>query len=191
MSPSTDNVMDVYRRSTFHAFSDGLSWYDDANDYAGILSSTYDVSVPQAAGIIAALSPMNGWENNKNKAMQLIRQGNGDGCGLYNNVAKAMSILRGGYDVNPLDFLGGNKVRAFYATILNPAGDHSPVIDRHAFDIAVGSVTSDKARSILSRKGAYEAFSICYREAAIMAGIGAAQMQAITWMQWRLEKGIG
>lgn len=189
-TPLVSNVLAVYNGATADQIRFGLTWYSDAHNYARLLSSTYDISVAQAAGIIAALSPMNGWENNKNKAMQLIRQGNGTGCGLYRNVEKAMAILLGGFDVNPLDILGGDKVRAFYQTILDPHGDIDPVIDRHAFDIAVGENTDEKRRGILSRKGVYANFAAVYREAAIIAGIGAAQMQAITWVAWREAKGI-
>jgi hypothetical protein len=186
-TPSVSNVLAVYRGASADNIREGLSWYLDAHNYACLLSSTYDISVPTAAGIIAALSPMNGWENNKRKAMQLIRQDNGEGCGLYRNVEKAMRILRGGM---PLDVLGGDKVRAFYMTILSPTGDIDPVIDRHAFDIAVGERTDEKRRGILSRKGVYHQFAAVYRDAAISAGIGAAQMQAITWVAWREALGI-
>jgi hypothetical protein len=82
-------------------------------------------------------------------------------------------------------------VRAFYLSILSPEDySVSPVIDRHAFDIAVGKKTDDKTRGILSRKGIYESFAEVYREAAKIAGIGSAQMQAITWVEWRGMHGI-
>lgn len=186
-SPAVSNVLAVYNGATADNIREGLSWYLDAHNYARLLSSTYDISVEACAGIIAALSPMNGWENNKRKAMQLIAQDNGEGCGLYRNVEKAMRILRG---EKPLDVLGGDKVRAFYQTILDPFGDIDPVIDRHAFDIAVGDRTDEKRRGILSRKGVYHDFAQVYREAAKVAGIGSAQMQAITWVAWREALGI-
>lgn len=184
-TPTVENVLAVYRNATAENVRAGLSWYLDAHNFARIL----DPARPwAAAGIIAALSPMNGWDNNKNKAAQLYRQnGDGDNVGLKRNVAKAIRIYSGD---NPLDVLGGDKVRAFYATILDPNGDIDPVIDRHAFDIAVGEVTDEKRRGILSRKGVYAEFAAVYREAARIAGIGSAQMQAITWVAWREAKGI-
>lgn len=187
-TPSVSNVLAVYNGASAHNMREGLSWYLDAHNEAVRLADGVAHAVPMAAGIIAALSPMNGWENNKNKARQLIAQeGNGEGCGLYRNVAKASAIYHGS---DPLDILGGDKVRAFYQTILDPTGDIDPVIDRHAFDIAVGERTSEKRRSILSRKGVYSSFADVYREAAIIAGIGSAQMQAITWVAWREALGI-
>lgn len=184
MRPTTPNVLAVYRDADFYAFSAGMTWYDDAHDFARIL----DNNVHRAAGIIAALSPMNGWNNNKNKAAQLYAQnGDGSGCGLYNNVAKAVAIYNG---ADPMDILKGDKVRAFYETILDPTGDHNPVIDRHAFDIAVGRRTDNRTRGILGRKGEYDKFARAYRRAADAAGIGAAQIQAITWMHWRNIHGL-
>lgn len=183
--PTVANVMKVYKNANAEDIRDGMEWYSDANAFAAILDPK---NVSRAAGIIAALSPMNGWENNKNKAAQLYRQnGDGTGCGLLTNVAKAVSIYGGR---NALDVLKGDKVRAFYSTIVEPSGDVSPVIDRHAFDIAVGMRAGDKPKGILSRKGVYDAFADVYREAAVIAGIGAPQMQAVTWVTWRRIHGI-
>lgn len=185
MTPTVDNIIHVYLSASDSDYAAGMAWYDDAHIFAKSLDP---VRFHRAAGVIAALSPMNGWKNNKRKAAQLYSQnGDGTGCGLLRNVAKATLIYRG---EDALDVLGGDKVRAFYATIVDPYGDHEPVIDRHAFDIAVGRVTDDETRAQLSRKGEYERFATVYREAALLAGIGAAQMQAITWVAWRSRKNI-
>lgn len=190
-TPQVSNVLAVYNGASAHAMREGLSWYLDAHNFARVLAGTNGFvsreNVSCAAGIIAALSPMNGWENNKRKAAQLIAQGNGEGCGLYRNVEKAVRIYNG---ESPLDVLGGDKVRAFYATILDPTADIDPVIDRHAFDIAVGERTDEKRRGILSRKGVYSEFAAVYREAARIVGIGPCQIQAISWVAWREALGI-
>jgi hypothetical protein len=191
-TPSVSNVLAVYRLASADDLRGGLSWYLDAHNVARTLADSTphceNEAVECAAGIIAALSPMNGWENNKRKAAQLIAQnGDGTGCGLTRNVAKAVAIFKG---ADPLDILNGDKVTAFYRTILNPTGDIDPVIDRHAFDIAVGERTDEKRRGALGRKGVYAEFAAVYREAAVIAGIGSAQMQAVTWVAWRNIHGI-
>lgn len=187
-TPQVSNVLAVYNGASAHALREGLSWYLDAHNFAKIMGGGRPHHHARNAGIIAALSPMNGWDNNKRKAAQLVSQrGNGEGCGLKKNVAKAIAIYNG---ADPLDVLGGDKVRAFYATILDPTADIIPVIDRHAFDIAVGERTDEKRRGILSRKGVYNEFANVYREAARIVGIGAPQMQAITWVAWREALGI-
>jgi hypothetical protein len=191
MTPTTDNVLSVYRRASFDAFSFGMTWYDDANAVARDLGGD---RFHRAAGVIAALSPMNKWKNNKRMAYRFFERkgiiefvGTKNGIGLGKNVRKAIAIYNG---EDALDILGGDKVRAFYLTILDPNAINNPVIDRHAFDIAVGMRTNDKARGLLNNKGQYARFSNAYNEAAAVAGISPCQMQAITWEQWRCEHGI-
>jgi len=182
-TPTVHNVLAVFGAATADNLREGLSWYLDAHNFATILSPG---DIAKSAGIIAALSPMMGWEPNKVQASKVFsRNGDASGLGLAKNCAKAAAIYNG---AEPLSVLGGNKVRAFYETILDPFGFSIPVIDRHAFDIAVGNVTDDKARSTLSRKGEYERFGAVYIDAAHVAGVSAPQMQAITWVAWRAMK---
>lgn len=194
-SPSVANVLAVYHGAFDYHLRFGLEWYAIAHREALRMGGGRANHLSRNAGIIAALSPMNKWDNNLNKARQLVsmrgrvtvERGRPNGIGLGNNVAKAIAIYNG---ADPLDILGGDKVRAFYRTIVDPTGDIDPVIDRHAFDIAVGERTNEKRRGALSRKGVYAEFAAVYREAARIAGIGSAQMQAITWVAWREAIGI-
>ena len=194
--PSVSNILAVYNMATADDLREGLAWYQTAHQWCRVQAgSNRPHLVARNAGIVAALSPLNGWGNNKRKAAEVIskrgkivvEKGKPNGIGLGSNVAKAIAIYNG---ADPLDILGGDKVRAFYATILDPQGDIDPVIDRHAFDIAVGERTDEKRRGILSRKGVYSDFAAAYREAAKVAGIGSAQMQAVTWIAWRNIHGI-
>lgn len=191
MIPTVDNVIDVLNYATPAQVEAGMTWYDDAHNFAKSLDGNRFM---RAAGVIAALSPMNKWPNNKSKAAQFYAQngiiewrGNANGIGLGKNVRKAIAIYNGD---DALDILNGHKVRSFYLTIVEPDGDHSPVIDRHAFDIAIGERTNDRARQWLSRKGEYDRFSTVYRQAASRVGIGTSQLQAITWVAWRERHGI-
>lgn len=194
-SPSVANILAVYNGATADNVRWGLMWYPTAHRQALAMGGGRAYHLSRNAGIVAALSPLNGWNNNLRKAREVISKrgrievvkGQPNGIGLGNNVAKAIAIYNG---AEPLDILNGDKVRAFYRTILDPTGDIDPVIDRHAFDIAVGEQTNEKRRGALSRKGVYHEFANAYREAAKIAGIGSAQMQAITWVQWRESLGI-
>lgn len=182
-TPTVHNVLAVFGAATADQIREGLAWYLDAHNFATILDPS---NVSRAAGIIAALSPMMGWEANKVQAGRVFeRNGDASGLGLSRNCAKAAAIYNG---AEPLSVLGGDKVRAFYSTILDPHGYSIPVIDRHAFDIAVGRVTDEKARGTLSRKGEYDRFGEVYIDAAKVAGVSSSQMQAITWVAWRAMK---
>lgn len=194
--PSVANILAVYGQATADDLREGLSWYMTAHNWCVVSAGAHRPHlIRRNAGIVAALSPLNGWGNNKRKAAELISKrgritvvkGQKNGIGLGANVAKAIAIYNG---ADPLDVLGGDKVRAFYRTILDPMGDIDPVIDRHAFDIAVGERTDAKRRGRLDNKGVYAEFANAYREAAKIAGIGSAQMQAVTWIAWRNIHGI-
>lgn len=195
MIPTVSNVLSVYRRSTADDMAEGMMWYRAAHKWAVDHTHGRPHLAMRNAGIVAALSPMNEWKNNKRKAEELISkrgrivfgEDGSNGIGLGANVRKAIDIYNG---ADPLDVLKGDKVRAFYRTILDPFGDIDPVIDRHAFDIAVGRRTDDRTRSMLQRKGVYETFATIYREAARQADIGAAEMQATTWVAWKRIHGI-
>lgn len=183
LTPTTANVLAVYSRASVAQITSGMNWYSDAHNFALSL----DADIRKGAGVIAALSVMNHWNTNKDAATKAFANGTAFGTHTVPNEVKADAILAG---ADPLDILGGNKVRAFYATIVDPTGHSIPVIDRHAFDVAVGKVCTDKERGILSRKGVFAEFGQAYIDAAVIAGIGAPQMQAITWETWRDEKGI-
>jgi hypothetical protein len=178
--PTVANVLKVYRSATDAQLAEGIRWYDDAHSLAVALDRD---NVKRSAGVIAALSPMMPWGRNVALATRAYADGFASGC-LKTSCAKADAILAG---ADPIDVVGkGDKVRNFYLNILNPSDPCGGVtVDRHAFDIAVGRVTDDATRGVISRKGVYDAFADVYREAARIAGIGSAQMQAVTWVVWR------
>ena len=187
-NPNSARIMDVWNQATVTELSEGLDWYRDAHALAVKLSPS---DPAQAAGVIAALSPMMGWGQNVNLAVRAYADGQASGA-LYSNVAKANRILAG---EDPEDVLGGAKVRAFYGVIADPSSD-AVVVDRHAFDIAVGRVTNNDSRHALGRKGVYEAFANAYVRAAKTISkqsgveVSASQVQAVTWTVWRRLKGL-
>jgi hypothetical protein len=181
--PTADNVLAVYRLASVTELVDGMAWYRTAHALATRLNPD---DPRQAAGVIAAMSPITGWGQNMMLAIRAYEDGFASGT-LFRNAAKANDILAG---ADPLDVLGGNKVRNFFMAIAEPDTGKGVCIDRHAFDIAVGRVTNDTTRRMLDRKGVYESFANAYREAAAMVGISACQMQSVTWMTWRRMKGI-
>lgn len=187
--PRVNAVLDVYRNATVADLDYGREWYRTAHALAARLDPS---NVRAAAGVIAALSPMMNWERN----MMLAIRAYDDGCAsgaLFGNVRKADAIMAG---ADPLDILGGDKVRNFFAAIADPESDEAVCIDRHAFDIAVGRVTNDITRRALSRVGVYESFAKVYREAARILTretgmhVTPAQVQAVTWVAWRRMKGL-
>jgi len=187
-NPNSSRIVDVWRQATVAELVEGMDWYKDAHAVAVRLSPS---DPAQAAGVIAALSPMMSWGQNIVIAERAYADGKASGA-LFSNVAKADRILAG---ERPEDVLGGDKVRAFYGVIADPTSD-AVVVDRHAFDIAVGRVTNNESRQALSRRGVYDSFARAYVRAAKTIAretgmdVSASQVQAVTWTVWRRLKGL-
>lgn len=181
MTTYAENILAVYSRATAEDVNEGMSWYCTANALARELSPD---DVWRGAGVIAAFSPVCPWKRNVELARNAFATGIATGhtavmCGI------AQRILDGEH---PLDVMNGDKTRAFASAIADPFGSQIATIDRHAHDIAMGRVFTDKERKIGKR--IFRIMSAHYREAALDQGISVSQIQATTWVVWRREKGI-
>lgn len=176
-----ENILTVLSEATAEEWAEGMGWYQAAHTFAVGLGRRYNLSVEQAAGIIAALSPRLPWDRNMVYADRLCATG--DAPVMHGNKAKALRIL---YGAAPMDVLSGPKVCAFYVNILQPDCLHTVTVDRHACDVATGDKGDDASRQrILERKGGYLAVVNAYRRAAALVNITPSQAQAITWVCWR------
>ena len=161
-------------------------WYRDAGGWSTLLDADYELTPGTAAGFVAALSPLNSWDTqlaytppSLAACLELQRAGRRvhegiRGPGFFSNKDKAARIFQG---ENPLDVLGGDKVRSFFR---NLTGDLAAVtIDRHAVAIVGWNA------SLTSR--AYARLSFVYAEAGKPFGLAPAECQALTWNHWRLN----
>lgn len=179
-APSASHVLDVYKSATPEQIESGLAWYADALKIADALAAKYGVAPRVAAGIIAALSPMNSWGANLNLAARFLDAGGLHSGYLGGGLAKARAILAGEH---PLDVLTSDKVQNFYLCIVSAGLDVDAVcVDRHAYSIAVNERTVEVPGLSAKR---YNALANVYREAASALGIAPAQVQAVTWVAWR------
>ncbi len=180
-APSTRNVTRVFREATPDQVAAGLDWYADAYKIAGALAARYDVTLDTAAGILAALSPLNSWGANVNLAARFLDAGGLTSGYLGTGLRAGARILAGG---SPLSVLAGKKVNNFFRCIVSAGETDAVCVDRHAFDLAVNTRQTDAVRPNL--KGArYDTVADAYRRAARILGVHAAQVQAVTWVSWR------
>lgn len=181
MPTYAENIVAVFERATPAERTDGMEWYYDAHALALRLSPN---DVWRGAGVIAAFSPQQKWDINVRNAENAFATGIATG---HTKVmcSQAQRILDGEY---ALDVLKGDKVRAFCSAIADPDNSMIATIDRHAHDIAMGRVFSDNERKI--GKVLFRSLSNHYREAAFEVNVSVAQIQAITWVRWRNEKGV-
>lgn len=180
-----NNILEVYNRAG-EAFAN--DWYKEANEYASYLAAMHDVPVSKVCGIIAALSPVKKWHENKLCASTFLATGDAKHIKCFSQ--KAKDILESDGEVTTIaEILNGRKITAFFLNILNPNCSNAITIDRHALSIIVGySVTDKQYRGITGTQ--YEFFVLAYHLAAKKAGISPILMQSTTWQQWRTEKGI-
>lgn len=175
-----ENIVAVWERATPSERAEGMAWYDDAHALALDLSPG---DVWRGAGVIASYSPIVQWPRTVILASDSLRSGVARTDYLPVMVAQAQRILDG---EPALSVLNGPKVRAFASAIADPAGSEIATIDRHAHDIAVGRVFSERERNITKRK--FRIMSEHYRQASFEVGVSVAQIQAVTWVRWRNEK---
>lgn len=187
-TPLTRNVTRVFRSATPEQIAGALDWYADAHEIANALAVKNGVSVHVAAGVIAALSPLQSWGANVNLAARFLSTPGGLTSGYLSlGLAKARAIVEG---ATPESILTSNKIGAFYAGIVSAGATDIVTVDRHAYDIAVNRRHTDDTRPRLSGKR-YAAVADTYKRAARILSVEtgmplyAAQIQSITWVAWR------
>jgi len=159
----------------------GKAWYLDAHAVAASIAAETGLTVRQCAGIIAALSPRCQWGANKSAAIKVARAAVAGEplpsgiAGLPSNHVKAWRIAHG---EDPLDVLGGPKVRAFFANIM---GDEETVtVDAWAARAAEGRwIEQAPARR------RYDLLAESYRRAARKRGLTPRECQAAVWTAFR------
>ena len=181
MIATTENILRVWRAATECERAEGMRWYEDAHNVASDFARGR-VSIETACGVIAALSPRMRWGRNVMLAERCIREGMLIGGCLGASIRSANRIMNG---EDALTVLSGSKVRAFYATVLDPSISDAVVIDAHALSIAVGRALTNAEQKIMKRAGVYDMISGLYREAAEILGVLPSQVQAVTWVAWR------
>ena len=169
----------------------GERWYPEAHEIAlglGKLAGYKgDVGrVTVGAGILAALSPQTEWGDNIHLAHLLIGTGHASGQTGVNN-EKALKILQG---EDPMTVLKGRKVVPFYKAIVNPEGDNPTVVDRHASAVYMGRPLIEKELNQLQSPVIYRRISGAYAKAAKVKGVHPNVLQAQTWLQWRINRGV-
>lgn len=168
-------------------------WYREAGDWCRGLDHQHGLAPDTVAAFVAALSPLNGWEDqlrftpvSLDRCLARVRQGLTDpaaiakgisGPGLGENRLRAARILLG---QDPATVLRGDKVTAFFA---NLTGDEQTrvTIDRHALAIAW-----PEAATITPKR--YREAEVAFQSVAPLFDITPAGLQALTWVWWREVK---
>jgi len=186
-----NSIIRFYELATVNELQTGLNWYKDANEYCKELAGRFDISIQQAAGIIAVFSPQAGWTENKRYAVSfLINPKNILRSMVQVIKAKRILKLKSEADIYHAQSTTGQafKTKSFYLNILNPDIATDVTVDRHAIAICIQSPSNTFALSQDYAKyteGQYRFFANCYIKAAAKFDILPHQLQAITWIVYR------
>lgn len=152
----------------------GRDWYRDAEAEVVAMAARYGLPPHAVAGVIAALSPQTRWRFNLDNAEAILERRPLPHATYTINERKASEIANGS---NPLDVLGGPKVRAFFANLLGI--EEAVTVDVWAQRAAYG-------RDLPAPKSArYGRVAKAYQAAAKRAGIPPRDFQATVWLSVR------
>lgn len=200
MRANTRHISGMLMLASETDIHDGLYWYQRAYDLAVKFIHAYDgLTMGQAVGVIAALSPNNKWERNCIDAETMIKTWNISGdynlvkvCTFNKNKQKAIDILN--LDAESVDteaianILSGQKVVAFYRSIM---GDKNAVcVDGHAYAIFIGErIATSRTPSITPKlfETIQRAYQLVAKRSADLCGVelSPTQVQAVTWVTYR------
>ena len=175
-----NNILSVWNETTLKERHD---WYSSANEYCLRLCEEFKLPLAKVVGVVAALSPLRTWEQNKVIAKEFIATGDCGHVRVFKN--KAADIMVNGCTPDEvLLILNGNKIKSFFTNIHYPDKLDEVTIDRHAISIALGRKASNtELRGITDKQ--YEFFVEAYKAAAAKVGTTPSLMQSATWVHYR------
>jgi hypothetical protein len=180
----------------------GVEWYNRAHKLGVRLIHAYDgLTLGQAVGVIAALSPNNKWTRNCVDAEAMVKAWHYGAdpmgvkvCTFNPNKAKAAAILalsdaetQGDADLIA-EILNGRKVTAFYRSIL---GDPDAVcVDGHAYSVWIGErvpTTQTPSIGVKLYADIARAYQLVAKRSFNLCGVtlSPTQVQAVTWVTYR------
>ena len=177
-----------------------LDWYKRAHKLGVRLIHAYDgLTLGQAVGVIAALSPNNKWTRNCTDAEAMIKAWHMGAdpmgvkvCTFNPNKAKAAAILALTADDLETDtiaeILKGRKVVAFYRSIM---GDPDAVcVDGHAYAVWIGEripTTQTPSIGVKLYADIARAYQLVAKRSYELCGttLTPTQVQAVTWVTYR------
>ena len=186
------NLELAYSQASLTDKTEGLHWYANARLTCQGLSRKYKLPLASVAGVMAALSPGSAWERNVADTETFLAEWtNGArerdlpllGSYGWRNIVKAAKCASG---QDPLDVLGGNKVRAFFVCIMHPRHPDAVCIDRHAMSVCHGRRLKDiEVPRFANTDRKYQVYAKHYVRAARLHGLAPCELQAICWVYWR------
>ena len=177
-----NNILKIWTQTSE---SERFDWYESAHNFAKNNTSN-EVELSKFIGVIAALSPLKSWNQNKSLAYDVYNGKKSGHMPVF--IGKALNILNSnGKDYTILDILKGNKISSFYLNIRYFNDFQHITIDRHALSIALGHKITDMEYAGMTTKQ-YNFFVQCYIYTAKSIGVNPLLLQSATWVKYRTLK---
>lgn len=184
MNTIYSNIYSVLNLSTDDQFDNGLSWYDDAREFCKMVSNETNRPLISVCAALAALSPRNKWERNKQDCYELCKNNSSHKFGTFHAmVNKARKVLEMNSYADIIDELNGPKICAFFDNIFNP-DSQLITVDFHMLHIALGQVFPEDERPSLT-KSLYDDIAWAIKLIADNNKLRPYEAQAILWLTWR------
>ena len=187
---SKTNLKQLIETVDINTIEHSKQWYVEARDFAQGLAMQYDITLSQAAQVIAALSPAVKWERNKQDATNVIQCWALGGtpedvtvCTYGANKKKAFAILDGDTVINQKT---SPKTYAFAHNIQYPYTSELVTVDRHAVKAYKGKQTG--GREVIGAP-LYRKVERAYRVLAEKEGLTPPALQAIVWVAYKEKVG--
>ena len=181
--PSANILIDAFWTLDPADVSAGVEWYATAHSIAESMAICYGVTVDQAAGVIAALSPQQGWAHNVKSAERFLAD-NTVSVHTKANMVKCQRIVKAASRDEILAILHADKTSNFFLSIAT-CGEFGVTIDRHAIDIALGVRHTEASRPNIGKRLYRDAADAYVRAADALGAAGVhispAELQSVLW----------
>lgn len=196
-----NNIMDTIARAEPKTVETARRWYKDWPAYLAHRAEVDGLPVDTAIVAFAWLSSNKSLDKNLFLFEQYIYNGAANVIGLSGvQRNKLLAIHMSG---NPLQFLTSPKVRSFAVNLLanlenvqdghiarlverirrQATKDQTVTVDRHAAQCAYNDRSITRVPLWM-----YKTVSLAYQTVAAMLGWAVEEVQAVAWVQWRMEK---
>ena len=174
------NVLKVYTLNKDFNYSG--DWYVQANSFCAEIAQMYHLKLETTVGMLAALSPLKNWEQNKLILKHYLETGEVKHTKVFTN--KVVLIHKQAQTVDEItSILRGQKIISFFLNILYPTTSEQVTIDRHAASIVFNQkLTGEDSHFSIKQ---YISMQQAYIVAAKKVDLPALQLQAITWDIWK------
>ena len=189
-SSMVKNIVGNVLSASDQDFEDGKLWYPKGQ---GIATEIGGGNLDKGAGIIAAVSPGTGWNENVRMATDIGRTGDTKGYITGAEKGRAQKIREGAdpRTILPMDIKTGH----FFRNLVNPRDPSAVTIDRHAHDAAIGQRWGSRNRGLTG--GRYQTFANAHFTATQhlnrisgLEDLVPSEVQAISWIHHRRKLGI-